>query len=40
MGKGKESFGASVDIDGFIYTWGDNSSGQLGLGDFINRKIP
>jgi Regulator of chromosome condensation (RCC1) repeat len=40
LGKGRESFAAAIDIDGFVYTWGDNSSGQLGLGDFAARKLP
>ncbi len=40
LGKGKESFGAAIDIDGYLYTWGDNNSGQLGLGDFISKKAP
>jgi alpha-tubulin suppressor-like RCC1 family protein len=29
-----------LDIDGFLYSWGDNQTGQLGLGDFAARKIP
>lgn len=27
LGKGRESFGSAIDIDGFLYTWGDNTSG-------------
>ena len=30
----------AVDIDGKIYTWGKNSSGQLGLGDTNVRLLP
>jgi alpha-tubulin suppressor-like RCC1 family protein len=40
LGKGRDSFGAALDIDGFLYSWGDNQTGQLGLGDFAARKIP
>lgn len=40
LGKGRESFGAALDADGFLFSWGDNQSGQLGLGDFSARKIP
>jgi alpha-tubulin suppressor-like RCC1 family protein len=40
LGKGRESFGAALDTDGFVYSWGDNQTGQLGLGDFSARKLP
>lgn len=40
IGKGRDSFGAAIDIDGFLYTWGDNQYGQLGLGDFVPKKVP
>ena len=30
LGKGRESFAAAIDSDGFLYSWGDNASGQLG----------
>ena len=26
--------------EGYLYGWGDNSYGQLGQGDFENRKAP
>ena len=29
-----------MDTDGFVYTWGENQTGQLGLGDFSTRKLP
>jgi len=31
---------AGVDKQGKLYVWGDNSSGQLGLGDRATRQIP
>jgi len=34
------SFGAAVDRDGNIYTWGSNTSGELGMGDFEPRVQP
>jgi alpha-tubulin suppressor-like RCC1 family protein len=40
LGKGKESFGSALDIEGFLYTWGDNNSGQLGQGDFAPKRLP
>ena len=40
LGKGRDSFGTAIDADGFLYSWGDNQTGQLGLGDFSARKIP
>lgn len=27
LSKGRDSFGAGIDIDGFLYSWGDNTSG-------------
>jgi alpha-tubulin suppressor-like RCC1 family protein len=40
LGKGRESFGVALDTDGFVYSWGDNQTGQLGQGDFSVRKLP
>jgi alpha-tubulin suppressor-like RCC1 family protein len=40
LGKGRDSFGAAIDNEGFLYTWGDNTSGQLGHGDFAPKKVP
>lgn len=33
-------FGAAVDRDGLIWTWGSNSKGELGMGDFEARPYP
>ena len=33
-------FGAVLDVDGNLYTWGTNSNGELGLGDFEVREKP
>lgn len=33
-------FGAALDRDGLIWTWGSNSKGELGLGDFDARPYP
>ena len=30
-------FGAALTAPGFLYSWGDNSAGQLGFGDFLAR---
>ena len=30
-------FGVGVDANGFLHSWGENQSGQLGFGDFIPR---
>lgn len=40
IAKTGDSFGAILDESGYIYTWGSNKHGQLGLGDFKNRKAP
>lgn len=32
------SFG--IKSDGTLWSWGDNSQGQLGLGDYVNRNTP
>ena len=40
ISKGLESFATAVDTNGFLYTWGQNQYGQLGLGDFRPRKLP
>ena len=34
------SFGVVVDVEGKVYSWGSNSSGQLGLGNYENRETP
>lgn len=34
------NFGAAVDIEGGVWTWGSNSSGELGVGDFEPRVNP
>ena len=33
-------FGSALDKEGIIWTWGSNSSGELGLGDFEARPHP
>jgi len=33
-------FGAALDRDGLVWTWGSNSNGELGLGDFDPRAYP
>ena len=33
-------FGAAVTNKGVIYTWGDNTEGQLGIGDIQSRMTP
>ena len=33
-------FGAALDRDGLVWTWGSNSNGELGLGDFDPRPYP
>jgi alpha-tubulin suppressor-like RCC1 family protein len=35
-----DGFGTAIDSDGYLYAWGQNSFGQLGLGDFRSRKLP
>ena len=30
----------ALDEKGFVWTWGENSEGELGLGDIINRDLP
>ena len=30
----------SVPTEGYLYSWGLNSSGRLGLGDIVNRSSP
>lgn len=31
---------AAIDQKGIIYTWGPNTDGQLGQGDFAQRILP
>ena len=33
-------FGSGIDRDGLIWTWGSNSKGELGLGDYEARPYP
>ncbi len=33
-------FGTAVDRDGTVYSWGANSSGELGVGDYEPRTVP
>jgi alpha-tubulin suppressor-like RCC1 family protein len=39
VGSGGDGFSLAI-RDGRLYTWGLNSSGQLGHGDYTNRSIP
>jgi len=32
--------GAAIKLDGSLWMWGTNTSGQLGLGDIVNRSSP
>ena len=34
------SFGAIVDKEGLLWSWGSNLSGELGLGDYEARPYP
>lgn len=34
------NFGAAVNRDGYVYTWGDNEQGEIGQGDFDERGTP
>jgi alpha-tubulin suppressor-like RCC1 family protein len=33
-------YGAAIDKDGILWTWGSNTNGELGLGDFEPRPNP
>ena len=33
-------FGAALDKDGLVWTWGSNSKGELGVGDYEPRPYP
>ena len=33
-------FGAAIDRDGQMWTWGSNSNGELGVGDYEARPSP
>jgi len=33
-------FGVAVTMQGFLYSWGDNTSGELGDGDYNPKKTP
>jgi X-linked retinitis pigmentosa GTPase regulator len=33
-------FGAALDRDGMVWTWGSNSNGELGTGDYEARAHP
>jgi X-linked retinitis pigmentosa GTPase regulator len=33
-------FGAALDREGMLWTWGSNANGELGLGDFEPRPHP
>ena len=33
-------FGLALDLEGIVWTWGSNTSGELGTGDFDPRSTP
>jgi alpha-tubulin suppressor-like RCC1 family protein len=35
-----KTLGCALDEKGFIWVWGNNTEGELGLGDQINRDLP
>lgn len=34
------NFCAAIDTFGYLWTWGQNNSGQLGIGSLVNKNIP
>ena len=34
------SFGTALDRDGLIWSWGSNSNGELGIGDYEAKPYP
>ena len=34
------SFGCGIDLKGKVWSWGSNTSGELGVGDFNQRAVP
>ncbi len=37
---GGDNHTLAIRKDGSLWAWGDNESGQLGLGDVLNRAVP
>lgn len=35
-----QSFAIALDSAGKVYSWGENTMGQLGHGDYINKSVP
>jgi X-linked retinitis pigmentosa GTPase regulator len=33
-------FGAAIDVNNLVWTWGSNASGELGVGDYEPRVNP
>jgi alpha-tubulin suppressor-like RCC1 family protein len=33
-------FGAAVDVNGLVWSWGSNAAGELGIGDYEPRSSP
>lgn len=33
-------FGVALSSTGFLYSWGDNTNGELGHGDYVLRNTP
>lgn len=40
LGQASKEYALGVTLDGKLYAWGDNSSGQLGLNDALARSSP
>ena len=34
------SFGCGIDVKGKVWSWGSNTSGELGVGDYNQRAVP
>lgn len=34
------SMACALDEKGFVWTWGENAGGELGLGDTVKRDLP
>jgi alpha-tubulin suppressor-like RCC1 family protein len=34
------SFGCAIDLEGRVWSWGSNTTGELGVGDYNQRNLP